>query len=131
MKSISKKKSITVSVYFTAFTRLKRAFFRKKTKKIIFSLDGGNTPRYHVRVTPRGRRNNIKGNVAPNQRSKEKRVLHLWIDAELHQMLKRLAKERKKTMHDIVVEFLVTETKNVELTDEDYEEIAEYLRRQK
>lgn len=46
-------------------------------------------------------------------------------------MLKRLAKERKKTMHDIVVEFLVTETKNVELTDEDYEEIAEYLRRQK
>ena len=131
MNTITRKNVITVRIYFTAFMRIKKAIFRKKIKKIVFSLDGGNTPCYHVRVTPNGGRNKEKGDMAPNQRSKEKRVLHLWIDAELHQRLKRLAKVSKKTMHDIVAEFLVTETKNVELTDEDIEEIAEYLRRQK
>jgi hypothetical protein len=74
-----------------------------------FSVDGFITPVQVVAV--------------PGQRHPSKANLSVSIPRELHQSLKRLAKERHTTVTELVEYVLWRETKDVELTPEDYEEI--------
>jgi predicted DNA-binding protein len=60
----------------------------------------------------------------PNVRAKDKECLSVWLPSGLYQRLKRMAKSRKIPMTKLVEELIYHETKNIELSPEDYREIA-------
>lgn len=64
----------------------------------------------------------------PNKPDIYKRILNLRIDRETYEKVRKLARERKCTMSDIVLRWVVEGTINVNLTPEDHEEIARQIR---
>lgn len=64
----------------------------------------------------------------PNQPDPDKTHLGIRIPRVLHARLKRLARQYGFSVTDLVLLILNRETKNVVLTSEDYEEIAQQTR---
>lgn len=67
--------------------------------------------------------------MSPNQRDPEKRPLKCYVSHELHAKFRKLAERRGCPMSDLLVQFVLNETKNISLTAEDYELIAAEIRR--
>ncbi len=67
----------------------------------------------------------------PNKRDENKRVFHFWITAELYAKLEKLAQTLGVSMSFILTACVLEKTKNIILTPEDYERIANYLRNRK
>lgn len=67
----------------------------------------------------------------PDQRSKDKRKLNVWLNLELYKKLELLSQKTGKNMSELVTEWICLGTMNVELTPEDYEQIAAYMRRKR
>lgn len=67
--------------------------------------------------------------MAPNQRDPEKKALKFYLTRELHLKLSRLAEMRGCSMTDLLTQFVLKETANIRLTPEDYEYIANEIRR--
>lgn len=101
--------SLAAAQSFTTIETLASRVTFKKLEKVSFFVDGFITPVQVVAV--------------PGQRHPSKANLSVSIPRELHQSLKRLAKERKTTVTEMVEYVLWRETKDIELTPEDYEEI--------
>lgn len=66
--------------------------------------------------------------MAPNQRDPEKRAIKFFLSRELHLKLQQLAALRQSTMTDLLTQFVMKETSNIQLTAEDYERIAREIR---
>lgn len=64
----------------------------------------------------------------PNQRKKDKRKLNVWLNRALYCKLELLAKRRGKSMSELITEWISIETATIELTAEQYEEIARRIR---
>jgi len=67
----------------------------------------------------------------PSKRKDDKRPLLVWISEELHAKFKKRAKSLGLSMSEIVLAYLLTQTKNIELTPEEYEDIAKKIRKRK
>lgn len=67
-------------------------------------------------------------NVMPAQRSADKVTLSFYVNRALDKRLRKMAKLLNTTLTDVVVMVLTKEMANVELTAEDYEEIAKETR---
>ena len=65
----------------------------------------------------------------PNERAKDKKRMNLWLNRELYKKVERYAKTRGLTMTEVVVSHLAALTADVQLTAEEYEEIAREMRR--
>jgi hypothetical protein len=66
--------------------------------------------------------------MPPSQRHSEKKPLKVYLTRELHLKFQRLAESRGCTMSDLLFQYVHKETKNIELTAADYEQIAAELR---
>jgi hypothetical protein len=99
----------TAAQSFTTIETLASRVTYKKLGKVSFSVDGFITPVMVLAV--------------PGQRHPSKANLSVSIPRELHQSLKRLAAQRETTVTELVEYVLWRETKDIELTPEDYEEI--------
>ena len=66
--------------------------------------------------------------VMPSQRAADKETLSFYVPRTLGRRLRKLAKMLKVTLTDVVVMVLSRETNHIELTPEDYEEIARATR---
>ncbi len=64
----------------------------------------------------------------PNQRSRDKRRVNLWLNRELYARVKRYCADRDITVTEFIVKFLAAETANVELTRDDYKKIYDSMR---
>jgi hypothetical protein len=62
--------------------------------------------------------------VMPSQRAADKDTLSFYVPRTLKRRLQKLAKMLGSTLTDIVVMILAKETNRIELTAEDYEQIA-------
>ena len=67
--------------------------------------------------------------MSPSQRHPEKRPIKCYISHELHLKFSKLAEARGCSMSDLLTQFIIKETKNINLTAEDYEHIAASIRR--
>lgn len=67
--------------------------------------------------------------MPPNGRARDKRNLSIFITAPLYQRLKRRAEQLGMTVTEFLTNFIISETQNIELTKEDYEEIIEWISR--
>ena len=63
------------------------------------------------------------------EHSPDKACCACWIDRPLYGQLKKLAKQQHKTITDLVENWIFENVKNIELTPEDYREIAEQSER--
>jgi hypothetical protein len=63
-------------------------------------------------------------NVMPSQRAADKDTLSFYVPRTLKRRLQKLAEMLGATLTDIVVMILAKETNRIELTAEDYEQIA-------
>lgn len=66
--------------------------------------------------------------MAPSQPKAEKQIIGARIERELYHKVMTLASERKLKMTDLIIEVLERETRDVVLTPEQYEQIAEEIR---
>lgn len=66
--------------------------------------------------------------MSPSSRDPEKKPLKFYLTQELHLKFKRLAESRGCSMTELLLQFVIRETKNIQLTAEDYENIAAQLR---
>jgi hypothetical protein len=64
----------------------------------------------------------------PNQHSPDKAVLSFYISRALKLRLQRLAEKNGTTLSQLIVAILSVETEDIELTAEDYEQIAKEVR---
>ena len=64
----------------------------------------------------------------PNQRAADKETLSFFVPRTLGYRIRKEAKRRRATATDVVVAELTRATSHVELTPEDYEEIARATR---
>ncbi len=67
----------------------------------------------------------------PNQRQADKKMMRFWISADLYERFRKYADSLGMSMSEILTAYLVHVTANVELSPEDYERIAQELRRKK
>ncbi len=67
----------------------------------------------------------------PQQRKANKAKLSLWVPKDLLLKSKRLAKTRGISLSELITAWLAMETKDVELTASDCEELLAYLNRPK
>ena len=67
--------------------------------------------------------------MAPSQRDIEKKPLKVYLTRELHLKFSRLAEKRGCNMSDLLIQFVIEATKDIKLTAEDYERIADEIRR--
>ena len=65
----------------------------------------------------------------PSQHSHDKCCVAAWVPRALYKRMKKRAKELKMTITELAEYLIMRETKNIELTAEDYEEIARETRR--
>lgn len=63
-------------------------------------------------------------NVMPSQRSADKETLSFYVPRTLGRRLRKMAKLLGVTLTDVIVMIISKETANIELTPEDYEQIA-------
>ncbi len=63
--------------------------------------------------------------MAPSQRDIKKKPLKAYLPRELHLKFSRLAEKRGCKMSDILLQFITEATKDIKLTAEDYERIAD------
>lgn len=66
--------------------------------------------------------------MAPSQPKPEKQIIGARIERELYYKVETLATERKIKMTELIVEALERETRDVVLTPEQYEQIAQEIR---
>lgn len=127
MTKNTKEKVVTLTLNFITVMRLERMQSQKKSKKINFRLDGVSTPCY-IETVPHGSATDTK-TMSPRQRDKDKRNLHLYLPVELYVAFRRKAQQMGTTMSDLLTLFIINETKNTKLTEEDYEEIYNFQNR--
>lgn len=77
-------------------------------------LDGSKTP---FQVGP-----------VPGQRHPDKTTLSVYLPRTLMQRLRRLANERGETVTTVIESMVTAQTRKIELTPEDYEQIARETR---
>lgn len=65
----------------------------------------------------------------PNQPDPDKIMLSVRVPRTLYEQLRKLAKNKKKSISDIVIDLIATEVSNISLTAEDYENIAQQVRK--
>lgn len=66
--------------------------------------------------------------MSPNQRNPEKKPLKVYLSRELHMKFSKLAAQRGCSMSDLLLQYVLESTKNIQLTAEDYEQIAQEMR---
>lgn len=66
--------------------------------------------------------------MSPNQESPHVFKMLIRIPRTLHKKLHKRAVERKMRFRDFILEIFIRETINIELTEEEYEEIAKAIR---
>jgi predicted DNA-binding protein len=66
--------------------------------------------------------------AVPGQRHRDKTTLAVYLPRTLMQRLRRLAAERGETVTTVVEAMVTAQTRSVELTPEDYEQIARETR---
>ena len=100
-------------------TRISFAFPRETARKLsqqkTFALDGSKTPFHCCDM--------------PGQRHPDKTVLSVYLPRTLMQRLRRLAAARGETVTAVVEAMATAQTRDVVLTPEDYEQIAEETRK--
>lgn len=64
----------------------------------------------------------------PNQRQTDKVMLRFWIPLELYEMFRKRSSELGCSMSELLTLYVVQQTKNVTLTPEEYEKIAQKIR---
>lgn len=67
--------------------------------------------------------------MSPSQRAKDQKPLKVYLSRELHLKFSRLAEQRGTSMSQLLYQFVLKETKKIELTAEDYAAIAAEIRR--
>lgn len=67
--------------------------------------------------------------MAPSQRDPEKKPLKVYLTRELHLMFSKLAEKQGRTMSELLLQHVISATKNIRLTAEDYEKIANELKK--
>jgi len=65
----------------------------------------------------------------PNQPDPDKIMLSVRVPRTLYEQLRKLAKSKKKSISEIVIDLISLEVSNISLTAEDYENIAEQVRK--
>lgn len=78
------------------------------------TLDGSKTP--------------FQVAAVPGQRHPDKTTLSVYLPRTLMQRLRRLAAERGETVTTVIESMVTAQTRKVELTPEDYEQIAQETR---
>jgi hypothetical protein len=69
--------------------------------------------------------------VMPNQHSPDKICISAWVGRPLHRRLTKAAKARKMTLTDYAEHLYAQATREIELTAEDFRQIAEAVERAK
>lgn len=69
--------------------------------------------------------------VMPNQHSPDKICLSAWIERDLHRRVLKAAKAKGMTLTEYAEHLYAKATRDIELTAEDYREIAEAIDRAK
>lgn len=64
----------------------------------------------------------------PSQRKIDKKQISVWIPIVLFRKFQKRARELDMTMTEIITAYLVQQTQNINLTPEDYENIAKEIR---
>jgi predicted DNA-binding protein len=64
----------------------------------------------------------------PGQRHPDKTTLSVYLPRTLMQRLRRLASERGETVTTVIESMVTAQTRKIELTPEDYEQIARETR---
>jgi hypothetical protein len=64
----------------------------------------------------------------PGQRHRDKTTLSVYLTRPLMQRLRRLAAQRGETVTTVIESMVMVQTRDVELTPEDYEQIARETR---
>ena len=131
MNKKSKKNSVTLAVYPLMFTQLEKWVMQRKSKKCKKMLDGWLVTVYKRGVAASVARNKKGETMAPSQREKGKRSICFYIPVELYQAFKKRAAELNSNMAELLTLYIIKETKNIQLTREDYEEILEYENRKR
>lgn len=92
-----------------------RGFFSKKhAEKMKISVDWWLTTEHDMSM--------------PSQRKIDKKQISVWIPIVLFRKFQKRAHELGMTMTEIITAYLVQQTQNVNLTPEDYENIAKEIR---
>ena len=65
----------------------------------------------------------------PNQPDPDKIMLSVRVPRTIYEQLTKLAKSKKKSISEIVIDLISLEVSNISLTAEDYENIAEQVRK--
>lgn len=65
----------------------------------------------------------------PNQPDPDKIMLSVRVPRTLYEQLRKLAKSKKKSISEIVIDLISLEVSNISLTAEDYENIAQQVRK--
>lgn len=92
-----------------------RGFFnRKHTKKMKISVDWWLTTEHYAPM--------------PSQRKIDKKQISVWIPIVLFRKFQKRAHDLGMTMTEIITAYLVQQTQNINLTPEDYENIAREIR---
>lgn len=125
MNKKCKKNHVALSIGAVLFTKLAKLSRQKKSKKIIFMLDGCTDTCYHVHVTQKGCKER-RNKMAARMRDKNKRLLSFYIPIETYQAFKKKAEQLGSNMTELLTLYIVKETMDIELTKEDYEEIIAY-----
>lgn len=131
MKEKKQIPALSLSIDRIMFRQLEKRLMQKNAKKCIFMLDGGDTPCYHVHVMRETPANGKDKNMAPNQRDVGKKDLHIYLPIELFMKLKKRAAQLNVTMVELVTLSIIQETKNIKLTEQDYEEIFNFKNRRR
>jgi hypothetical protein len=87
---------------------------RKLSRLETFALDGSKTP--------------FNCSNMPSQRHPDKTTLSVYLPRTLMQRLRRLATERGETVTTVIEAMVTAQTREVVLTPEDYEQIAQETR---
>lgn len=92
-----------------------RGFFSKKhTKKMKIGVDWWLTTEHNTSM--------------PSQRKIDKKQISVWIPIVLFRKFQKRAQDLGMTMTEIITAYLVQQTQNINLTPEDYENIAREIR---
>ncbi|MCC8149726.1 hypothetical protein [Akkermansia sp.] len=65
----------------------------------------------------------------PSQRKIDKKQISVWIPIVLFRKFQKRARELNMTMTEIITAYLIQQTQNINLTPEDYENIAREIRK--
>lgn len=116
---VIKKICVPVSLYYALKKRglydCDRARHEKNKKKMKKSVDR-RTPAIHTA--------DMSG-----PHGKDKKRVTFWVQIELFKKFQKRAKSLGMTMTEIMTAFLLQQTKNIELTAEEYEQITEEIRK--